>query len=411
MIRPVSASSEAGTRVTPADSRNPFRHLPMLPIAIILGLALRVAAAIVVPNQQFPDAIGYRAAGLSLWATGRISEPLFMPLYPALVGLTGPGFGQLALDVALSTVMIWLVHRLALAMFGDRAAAALAALAAAVYPFFIFYAVVGLTETLYITLLLGAFDCWYRGYFTPAAVLAVLSILTRPTLDPLIPLLILCFALVVHRMPVGAALRQLAVYAAIYCVLMSPWWLHNYRAYGTFVRLSLGSGVMLYTGNNPLNRSGGALEADRDPTRFDKIADPLTRDRAMWNAGADFIKQNPGRFIELAIAKFMRFWRPWPYAQDYAAPLYVILSLASFAPVLGLAIVYLAVWGWRERAVIAPVILLAGCLTAVHMVLAASMRYRLPLEPFLIIMAATAVARLIRRYEPKPPRAITAVPP
>ena len=411
MIRRSGAPSEAGTRVTPTDSRHPFLDLPILPVAIILGFALRVAAAIVVPNQQFPDAIGYRAAGASLWATGRISEPLFMPLYPVLVGLTGPGWGQIALDVLLSTVMIWLVHRLALAMFGDRAAAALAALAAAVYPFFVFYAVVGLTETLYIALLLAAFDCWYRGYFTPAAVLAVLSILTRPTLDPLIPLLILCFALVVHRMPLGAALRQLAVYAAIYCVLMSPWWLHNYRAYGTFVRLSLGSGVMLYTGNNPLNRSGGALEVDRDPTRFDKIADPLVRDRAMWNAGADYIKQNPGRFIELAVAKFMRFWRPWPYAQDYATPLYVILSLVSFAPVLGLALVYLAVWGWRERAVIAPVILLVGGLTAAHMVLAASMRYRLPLEPFLIILAATAVARLIRRYEPKPPRAITAAPP
>src|SRR6202040_51366 len=131
------ASGEAGARVTPADSRNPFLRLPVLPVAIILGLALRVAAAILVPNQQFPDAIGYRAAGLSLWTTGRISEPLFMPLYPVLVGLTGPGLGQLALDVLLSTLMIWLVHRLALAMFGDRTAAALAALAAAVYPFFI----------------------------------------------------------------------------------------------------------------------------------------------------------------------------------------------------------------------------------------------------------------------------------
>src|SRR5258706_5985404 len=115
MIRPSGAPSEAGTRVTPTDSRNPFLDLPILPVAIILGLALRVAAAIVVPNQQFPDAIGYRAAGLSLWTTGRISEPLFMPLYPVLVGLTGPGFGQLALDVALSTVMIWLGHRLTLA--------------------------------------------------------------------------------------------------------------------------------------------------------------------------------------------------------------------------------------------------------------------------------------------------------
>jgi hypothetical protein len=39
------------------------------------------------------------------------------------------------------------------------------------------------------------------------------------------------------------------------------------------------------------------------------------------------------------------------------------------------------------------------------------MRYRLPLEPFLIILAATTVARLIRRYEPKLPRALTRAPP
>jgi 4-amino-4-deoxy-L-arabinose transferase-like glycosyltransferase len=368
-----------------------------------LGLALRVAAAIIMPDQHFIDAAGYRAGAVSLWATGQMGEPLIMPLYSVLVGLTGPGWGQLALDVLLSTLMVWLVHHLTLAMFGDRVAAALAALAASLYPFFIFYAVVGLTETLFITLLLAAFDCWYRRLFTSAAVLAVLSILTRPTLDPVIPLLILCFAFAVHRMSLGAALRQIAVYAAIYCVLMSPWWLHNYRAYGTFVRLNLGSGLMLYTGNNPLNRSGGALAIDRDPTRFDAIADPLVRDRAMWRAGAEYIKANPGRFVELATAKFMRFWRPWPYARDYATPLYVVLSLLSFAPVLALAMVYLAVWGWRERIVIAPVVLLAAYLTAVHMVLAASVRYRLPLEPFLIILAATAVSRIMWRLEHKLP--------
>jgi hypothetical protein len=408
MIKP---SGAAGTGATPAAWRDSFFHLPILPIAIVLGLALRVAAAVILPDQHFIDAIGYRAEALSLWATGHIGAPQIMPLYSVLIGLTGPGRGQLAFDVLLSTVMIWQVHHLALAMFADRRAAALAALAASVYPFFIFYAVVGLTETLYITLMLGAFDCWYRGSFTAAAVLAVLSTLTRPTLDPVIPLLILCFALVVHRMSVRAALRQLAVYAAIYCVLMAPWWLHNYRAYGTFVRLNLGSGLMLYTGNNPLNRSGGALDIDRDPARFDNIPDPLIRDRAMWNAGADYIKQNPGRFLALTITKFMRFWRPWPYAVDYATPLYVVLSLISFVPVLGLALVFLAAWGWREHAVIAPVVLLAAYLTAVHMVLAASVRYRLPLEPFLIILAATAVSRLIPRFGPKLPRAVTAAPP
>jgi hypothetical protein len=57
------------------------------------------------------------------------------------------------------------------------------------------------------------------------------------------------------------------------------------------------------------------------------------------------------------------------------------------------------------------VVLLAAYLTAVHMVLAASARYRLPLEPFLIILAASAVSRFIPGFGPKLPQAVTAAPP
>ena len=110
---------------------------------------------------------------------------------------------------------------------------------------------------------------------------AVLSILTKPTFDPQIPLLVLYFALAVHRLPLRGALRQLALDAAIYVALMAPWWFHNVETYGSFVRLNAGSGIMLYTGNNPLNKTGGALHTDADRAEFTNIADPLARDGAM----------------------------------------------------------------------------------------------------------------------------------
>ena len=371
---------------------------PVLPLALALALMLRVAAAVVMPDQHFPDAAGYRAAGETLWATGRLAEAHIMPLYPALIGIVGRGWGQLAVDIVLSVVVVWLVYRLTLAVFVDRAAAALAAFGAALYPFFVFYAVVGLTETLFLALLLGAFVCWYRGSFAAAACLAVLSILTRPTIDLLAPVLVVVFAFAVHRLPVSGALRQLAVYVLVYCALMSPWWVNNYIAYGSFVRLNLGSGIMFYSGNNPHNQTGGALDTDADRAQFDAISDPIARDRAMWSAGIAYVKDHPRRFIELAGLKFVRFWRPWPYAREYAGRSYVILSLVSFVPVLALTIVYAGLWGWRELPQIAPILLLTGYYTAIHMVFAASLRYRLPLEPFLIVFAATAVARLARRY-------------
>lgn len=370
----------------------------VLLVILMLALALRVTAAFLLPDQHFSDAEGYREAAKSLWATGRIGSSVIMPLYPALVAIVGAGWGQLSFDIVLSTAMVALVYQLTLAIFPDRVAAALAALATAFYPYFIFYAVVGLTETLFIVLLLGAFLCWFRGWFTAAALLAVLSILTRPTIELLVPILILVFAIFIHRLPLKQALRHLAVFACIYGVLMSPWWLHNYRQYGTFVRLNAGSGLMFYSGNNPVNQSGGALDADSNRKQFAHIADPVARDRAMWAAGLAYVKENPGRFVELAGLRFVRFWRLWPYAQEYTSRLYVILSLLSFAPVLAFAIVFVARCRGREFILVSPILLLIAYFTSIHMVLGASIRYRLPLEPFLICFAALAVTQCVRRW-------------
>ena len=45
----------------------------------------------------------------------------------------------------------------------------------------------------------------------------------------------------------------------VYVALMTPWWAYNYARYGQFVRLNLAGGIVLYTGNNPLNVSGGGV--------------------------------------------------------------------------------------------------------------------------------------------------------
>ena len=52
--------------------------------------------------------------------------------------------------------------------------------------------------------------------------------------DLLAPLLAIYFAAVIHRFAAAAVLRQCLIYAAIYCALMTPWWIHNYATYGTF---------------------------------------------------------------------------------------------------------------------------------------------------------------------------------
>lgn len=366
---------------------------------LVCAIAVRLIAAAILPDQGslLLDAAVYRDAATQLIGSGRIGSLYIMPLYPALIAVVGAGTGQLVADIMLSTLSVWLVHALALELFRDTAVAILAAIVAAFYPPLVFFAVVGLSETLFIALVLGAFLCWYRGQFVAAAVLAVLAIMTRPVFDIAALLLVAYFALVIHRMTASGLVRQLAIYVATYCVLMAPWWLHNVNAYGSFVRLTPGLGTVLFAGNNPSNVSGGGIAGeDYDTTRFNRIADPLERDRALRDAALGYIAENPARFAELALLKLARMWRPWPRHEGYSGSLPVVLSLVSFVPVAGLSLIYLAFWSRRDLIRISPILLLIFYFTAVHMVLVGTIRYRLPLEPFLIIFAAAAALRLVR---------------
>lgn len=382
-------------------ARRPWLVRPQLWALLLLGLTLRLAAAVVLADQgaNLTDAAQYRNAASQLLHGGFIIYPYFMPLYPAMIALTGPGWGQLFADILLSTGLIWLVHELALALFADAAIAFLAAAGVAIYPQFIFFAVVGLSESLFMALFVGAFLCWYRGRFVAAAVLAVLSILTRPAIDLLAPLLVLYFALVIHRLPIANATRQVAVYALIYCALMAPWWWHNVHFRHHFIRLSLGGGENFYGGNNPMNKSGGGIKGvDYSIDGFKDITDPVAHDRALWNAGFAFIRDNPGRFVEFAGIKFLRFWRLWPFTDAYSSPLIILIYVIGYVPVFLLSLVYLAGWGIADFMRIAPMLAFAAYLTLVNMVFVASLRYRLPIEPFMIVLAATAVVRLAGRW-------------
>lgn len=380
-----------------SSAASPDRRRVVISCLVLLAFAVRLAVALILPEQSasLPDAIAYRQAAEHLRNTLQVGTPFFMPLYPALLALTGPGLGQLLLDTMLSAALVWLVFELTIALFNDVATALVAALITTAYPHFIFFAAVGLTETLFMTLTVAALVCWYRSHFIGAAILAVLSILTRPVIDSLVPLLVVYFAFAIHRFHIWGVVRQLLIFIAIYCAMMSPWWFHNYRAYGTFVRLNLGSGIALYSGNNPMNQSGGQdRDLDSHMQSFALITDPLEQDRELHQAAFNYIRDNPSGFLARAGLKFLRFWRLWPYAESYSRVTYIAMSFLSFTPVLLLAIIYLILRGRRDIRIVAPILLFGGYLTCVHMIVPGSIRYRIPLEPFLIALAAAALTEI-----------------
>lgn len=375
--------------------------------ALLLGLVVRLCVLAFFPDQGFPDAKAYLESGESLFTTGLMSTIEYMPLYPIWTFIWGGGLVLDLADIALSVMTIWLVHRMALVLFDDPGAATLAALGASVYPHFVFYAVTGLTETAYLFLVCAAFLALYKRRYLAGSILIVLSILVRPTLDFLAPILLVAFVVGVHKESVTQSIKPILTYCAVYVVLMTPWWIHNFEKYEAFVRLNLGDGIVLYSGNNPLNTSGGGVNyspgeegyeehgSDRDMARFEEIEDRVERNKILKQAALDYILDNPERFVELATVKFVRFWRLWPYAPKYNKPHLIAVSLLSYGVVLVLSIWFCLRHLFQYWRMLLPVLLFTIYLSAVHMVTIGSIRYRLPLEPFLIIIAGRALSDLL----------------
>jgi 4-amino-4-deoxy-L-arabinose transferase-like glycosyltransferase len=144
------------------------RERKLLIVILLLATALRLIAANMIPDQsQFlHDVIDYRESAAQFLKTGLLVNWYQMPLYPLLIAITGPGIGQLAADITLSVISVWLIYALTDELFCDQHARIFSALIAACYPPLIFFSAVGLSETLFIALVLAAFLCWYRGLFT-----------------------------------------------------------------------------------------------------------------------------------------------------------------------------------------------------------------------------------------------------
>lgn len=235
-----------------------------------------------------------------------------------------------------------------------------------------------------------------RAFFVTCLFFAAAT-LTKATLTLFPPLL-----LAVAAWTAGAAWRRtIAVVVAascLYAAFISPWWIRNATVLHTFVPFTTSSAMNLHLGNNRNNPNVGidwAQDAEPDvAAAINALPDELARQHAYAKAARDYIESNPMTFVRAAALKFLRFWNVVPNASEYRSRFYAIISVASFGSVLVLALVG-ALRQWRRWRILAPIYLIIGYFTFIHIVTIASLRYRFPVEPLLIVMAAEPLAALI----------------
>ncbi len=415
--RPPSADADA-----PAHGPRPWPLYGAMALALLLRLAAVTAFQLLPPmavggreparpaaQPPFPDSLEYLsvagniAAGRGLMV-GEASQIGRMPGYPAFLAATWGlcGGSLLAARVAqavVGTVAVWLAWRLGRSLYGEREGLASAWLLA-VYPFVVAFTPLLLAETVFAALLLWgmlSLRAAWDGRSGAAALAGLafgLATLVRASLLPGVLLFAVLWVLL-SRFAKGAVGRA-ALMVAVFAAVMAPWVVRNYFASGGhLVPTTLRAGPSLYEALNP--------EADGGPM-MDRIdwgwgAEGLSEyeQHRLWQRRAvAWARANPGRVLELAGRKAVRFWNPIPNAGEFRRPLVCAAVALPYVAAMVLAAVGLA-GSWRRANVHLILLLPVVYHALLHMVFVSSIRYRMPVMPFVLVVAGHGLVRLAER--------------
>ena len=364
---------------------------------IFLSFFVRIASLILYPSKVLPDTYTYLKIGEEIFSGKIIQTPLHMPGYGIWMFLfnfiTQNNYCVIIGDIVISCLTVYVIYLLSYEIFKKKEISIISALIFALYPFSIFYSISALSETLFVFLLLLSILMFYRNDFFYGSLLIILSIYIKPTPDIFAPFLILIFSLVIKKYSFKKSIFHLCIYYTLYILLLSPWWFHNWKKYDGFVRINLSGGYHLYSGNNIKNKTGGGIggiDVDHNWSDEDIKYRGIEFHNKFKKEAYNFIKENPKEFVNLT------FWRIYPYTNEFKGTTYKLISTLSYGVILILSILFIFN-SKKFLRIISPLLTIIFFTTAIHCITIASIRYRYPIEPILIIFASYTIYKYLKK--------------
>lgn len=362
---------------------------------------------LVAPNTEAPQNIGSPAAAL-FWAG-------FLYFGSGMVGL------RLA-QAAVSALTAWLIGRLTREATGSRRAGLFALALSTVYPFFVYYSGMLMSETLYLAFVVGGLwamlvslqewgkRLWLAGLFGLCLALAAL---TRTEAAP-IGLVLFLFTAWLCRIK-RYSWRAFVAAFLVWLVPLLGWCARN-RAHFDRFALDYHGGITLLHGTMLFELDQMDTSISMQAFRFTplwaagrELPEP-ERDRLYFKAGLRFMYDNPSRILRQWALKSLSFWRFYPRTDKsypdhgFARPnvgasrrMLVVVSLL-FEPFLILVGIFGA-WRWRRRGwTLFPLYWMVAGTFAIHVVFVSQMRYRLPVMPVLILFACAVLDWFLPKF-------------
>ena len=416
---------------------------------IIVAVILRVATAVYLGNQvvELPgtfDQISYHQLALRVlgghgfsfgelwWPVTPANEPtahwsfLYTLYLTAVYALAGPNplVARLIQAVVVGILMPLLVYRVAILLFNPNSKASqvsdfqkgewiglTAAGITAVYIYFIYYAATLMTESFYIICILWSIAIAMqirqtgnrsRAQWLLFGIALGLTILLRQVFLLIVPFIFLWLWYAARP-----KLYSFLVPVGVILIMILPWTIRNQIVFDHFVILNTNSGYAFFWGNHPIYGTKFISILPEEMGTYASLIPPellhlneAQLDSALLEIAIDNIKADPMRYFWLSLSRIPPYFEFWPSTDSgLISNISRVGSFGLFLPfmLIGLVRTLLYKFPSLKSRLASPFMLVYLFLlvyTGIHVLTWTLIRYRLPLDAFLVIFAGLTFVKL-----------------
>jgi len=392
----------------------------------MVGLTIRVAAVFVLNDYRAPLTAEYGIVARNLvagkgftgggWLGPEQPTALNVPLYPLFLAfwlwLPIP-LPFLAVELAqalLSALMIYFIGKIATRVFNPGVGVISAALTTFYPPLLYFCKQISpaIMTAFFTTLVFHVIVLFFaRPTGRRAALLGGIwdmGLLAEPILLMAVPGILLIYWL--RQAPSERRRSALLLAGAVLLAMamVSPWTVRNYLVFKRFVPLKTSFGLNFWMGNNPnatgflYTMTGEPMQNTLPPEQVAYLSSLNEAERyaVLQRKAWEWIVAHPHRFLELTLRRIVYFWLISPTYQitdeNIVEPRYFyFLRYIIQIPLLAVAFIGAIFAYRRHRTALLVSLWWLLAFTAPYMIsVAGNTRYRLPVEPILLMLAAVA---------------------
>lgn len=380
-------------------------------LALIFLLAFIVRLMVVLQGDDIPagDAYVYDRLAVSIsQGNGYVDNngsphSLYPPFYPFFLSIIYRFFGHSYFAVkviqsiigAFSCVLIYLIGKKAI----GAAVGGIAAFISIFYPPFVKSAGLLLTELIFTFLLclivfyllkirqnLKLKNCIILGFLLGIAALTKSVMI----LFPFFTMAVFVYSRERHFLD---RLKGSVAMLLFFSLSITPWIVRNYDVYHSFVPISAESGLGLYSSYCPGGGGTfGFIASPDDPVvvEANRISSPVLRSRFFIKKTFEFIVNNPRKILELELKKILYLWAPFDW--EITGGRWFNFLYVAMLPFFILGFFIRARDFRKDLPLFLPIIYFQ----IMTLIFYGSPRFRLPIEPYLFILAGVGILQCQR---------------